>query len=117
MGFGDFKMAAGDQGLERKSGFSAMVDKAQGITEPLAPVLGLAKNVTGFFTGIADAKTAEFRKRKEDEMAENRLSMLRNRMTSQDFAARRGAAAQDAARMGSVRPFTSMLEGVSTLDA
>lgn len=93
------------------------VQSAQKTLEPLKDTFDLAGNVTGFLTGIADAKTAEFRKRKEDEMAENRLAMRRNRMTSQDFAARRGAAAADASRMGSVRPFTSMLESASTLGA
>jgi hypothetical protein len=93
------------------------VQSAQDVLAPLKDTFDLAGGVTGFLTGIADGKTKDFVRRKEDEMVENKMAMLRNRMTSQDFAARRGAAAADAARMGSVRPFTSMLESASTLGA
>ena len=101
-------------GLFGKGGVSENVSD---VLAPLSGPLAAAKGVTGFLTGIADAKTGEYIRRKEDEMMRNRMSMIANQMTSQDFAARRGAAEADAARMGGVRPFTSMLERTSTLGA
>jgi len=101
-------------GLTGPTGFMSGVSSAIGASNPYVGAALLAAKVGRMG---ADAKTKRYVKEKKDEMFENRMAMMENKMTSQDFASRRGAAAQDAQRMRSVRPFTSMLESVGTLDA